>query len=148
MYLSDLRGPLVRRWYIVLLGLLATAGLGMAAATAFPATYAAKANVVFLPPKSAVGDTGNPYLALGGLDTAASVVAHAMSDSATVHALAESGVSGFTIEPDLAAGGPVLLVTADGATPRAAELSRRPPRAPTAGNWTDSRPRSAHRPAP
>ena len=120
MYLSDLRGPLVRRWYLCSWVSSPLQGFGLASAAAIPVTYQAKANVVFLPPKSAVGNNGNPYLALGGLDTAASVVAHAMSDSSTVRSLAESGVSGFIIEPDLAAGGPVLLVTADGATPRAA----------------------------
>jgi hypothetical protein len=121
VYLSDLRAALLRRWYLLVIGGLVTGGLCLAAAQRFPVVYAASASVVLLPPASAVGDTGNPYLALGGLDTAAGVVAHALSDSATTRHLADRGVDEpFTVQPDIAVGGPVLLVTAEGRTPRQA----------------------------
>lgn len=117
MYLSDLRVVLLRRWYLTMVGLLTTAGLCVLAAHSFPSTYEARANVVFLPPHSAVAETANPYLALGGLDTASGVVARAMSDSATSRELAAAGVGTYSVVPDLAAGGPVLLVTAGDTTP-------------------------------
>jgi hypothetical protein len=65
-----------------------------------------------------VGKTGNPFLALGGLETASGVVGSAMSDSSTARALSDAGVGTYSLESDLAAGGPVLLITADGATPQ------------------------------
>ena len=48
MYLSDLRVVLLRRWYLMLPGLTATAAPCLLAANNFPATLQARANVVIL----------------------------------------------------------------------------------------------------
>jgi hypothetical protein len=121
MFLSDWR-VLTRRWYVVVLGLLVTAGLCAAASMVVPAKYEATSAVLLLPPKNDAEELGgNPFLALGGIDTVAGVLARAVSDRATNEEVAQSGGSGdYTVEPDWAAGGPVLLVTVEDRTPEGA----------------------------
>ena len=122
MYFSDLGASLRRRWYFVLVGVLITLGLAAGAAKMFPATYSGQAVVVLLPPRSA--DAANPYLAIGGSEGVVPALTAAMTDSKTVLNLEASGVSRkFTIGPDLAAGGPLVLVTTEEATPAEAIAS-------------------------
>jgi hypothetical protein len=118
---SGLMGAALRRWYVTLLGLAVTAGLCLAAVHFVPAKYEATARVLLLPPASAVGKGGNPYLQLGGLDTVAAILGRSVSDPQTVAALAQRGATGkYTFAPDLLTSGPVLLLTVDDATPGAA----------------------------
>jgi hypothetical protein len=112
---------LSRRWYLLPLGLVATVGLGYLASTAVPAQYKVSASVLLLPAKSAGEIGSNPYLALGGLGPAASVLGRTMSDGDTARALKERGATGvFTMGPDLTTSGPVLLVEVVDDTPTAA----------------------------
>ncbi|MGI8665377.1 MAG: hypothetical protein ACR2N4_05020, partial [Jatrophihabitans sp.] len=110
-----------QRWYFTIVGLLITVGLCGLAAMAVPVKYQAKAQILVLPPKTSVGNGGNPYLALGGLQAAADVLARAMSDGDTYTKLRGSGITGtYTVARDLTTSGPVLLVAADDTTSAAA----------------------------
>jgi hypothetical protein len=121
MFLSDWR-VLLRRWYIVLIGLSLTAMLGVAVTVVVPPKYQVTSSVLFLPPQSdTVAQGGNPFLALGGLETVAGVVARTVADTTVQEQVAAAGGTGeYTVAPDATAGGPVLLVTVEAKTPAAA----------------------------
>ncbi|MCW2530013.1 MAG: hypothetical protein JWM76_4873, partial [Pseudonocardiales bacterium] len=53
---------MLRRWYLTFVGVLVTAALCAAAIVLVPAKYQASASLLLLPPKTAVGNGGNPYL--------------------------------------------------------------------------------------
>lgn len=111
---SGLIGSAFRRWYVTLLGLVATLGLCALAFQLVPAKYEATARVLLLPPASTVQKGGNPYLQLGGLDAAVSILGRSMSDAENQLALQTAGSTAkFTIGPDDLTSGPVLLLTAD-----------------------------------
>ena len=113
---------LVRRWYVVVAGLVTTGILCAVAMQVVPVKYQATSAVLLLPPKSSVAqEGGNPFLALGGLDVAAGVISRAMTDRATQQEVKKAGAPGtYTIEPDAVSGGPVLLVTAEAVSPEGA----------------------------
>lgn len=115
---SDLPRIMRQRWYFTIIGLLVTIALCGLASMAVPVKYQAKAQILVLPPKTSVGTGGNPYLALGGLQAAADVLARAMSDGDTFRQLQEAGITGnYTVARDLTTSGPVLLVDADNSSP-------------------------------
>lgn len=106
------REALRRRWWLVVVGLLATAALCTAATRVVPADHEATARLLLLPPASSLERGGNPYLALSGLSTTAAIVSKAVSDDATLTALRAEGARGdYIVEPDLSISGPVLLLT-------------------------------------
>jgi len=117
MYLRDLKASLLRRWYLVVLGLLLTAGLCAAAYKVVPATYQAEASVVLLPPSISVVEGGNPYLYLGGLGQALDVLTRALqSDNAQKPITEAHPDATYTALPDRTTTGPILLVTVEGPT--------------------------------
>jgi hypothetical protein len=117
MYLSDLAKGLGRRWYFVVLGLLATAALCVGAMRLVPVDYIAKSSVLLLPSSSTIGTGGNPYLALGGLQVAADVLARAMTDDTITNQIApQGGTAKYTVERDTTTSGPMLIVTATDVT--------------------------------
>ena len=112
MYLAELVGGLRRRWWAVVIGLLGTAAITYVAFTLVPPEQEAHASLLVLPPAKTVGETGNPYLALGGLEPGADMLAAAMN-SGTVHeSLAPSdGSATFEVARDTDSSGPMLLVS-------------------------------------
>ncbi|MGA7147679.1 MAG: hypothetical protein WBX17_04215 [Microbacterium sp.] len=90
MTLKGVLSALGRRWYLVLIGLLITAGAAWFAFSVTPAQYAARGLILLLPPPDAEAvDGGNPLLALGGLDLPARVVVATFSTNAAQEDLAE-----------------------------------------------------------
>ena len=111
MYLPDLLVGLRRRWWAVVLGLLATGLLVAAAAQSVPVQRVSNASVLVLPPNSTVGTGGNPYLALGGLAPAADVLATSLNNGTLHESLAPAaGTSTFVVSRDFNSSGPMLLV--------------------------------------
>lgn len=111
MYLRDLVRSVVTRWYFVLAGLLATAGLSAAAYFAVPVSYDTQASMLLLPPKSSVGARGNPYLYLGGLGQAVEVLSARMNADRVAKPLVDDHPSvDFTMGPDITTTGPILLI--------------------------------------
>lgn len=104
-------GMAMRRWYIVVIGMLVTIPLSILAAQHVQPTYTMQAKVVLLVPEKTVGPGGNPYLALGGLDAAVDVVAAGLSSDAVQVRLAATGASSGTIVHDQGTSAPILLVT-------------------------------------
>lgn len=120
MFFTDWR-VLRRRWHAVLVGLLVTLGLGVAAALLVPPKYELRATMVLVPPKSPLNGGNNPFLSLGGLHDAADVLSRAMIDGAVHDSLVKEGADpDYIVQTDPTSAGPLILVIADGATPQAA----------------------------
>ena len=83
MVLSDMLRSLLRRWYIVVLGVILTVAGVYGAYTVTPVTYSATSTVVLLPPEKSVKDGDNPYLYLGGLGQALNVLVITMNSAAS-----------------------------------------------------------------
>ena len=109
------RAALGRQWRLVPVGLLASFGLCVLASFAVPAAREVTARVLLVPARSADNLGANPYLALGGLEPAVSVLAKAMSAPDATRSLAGVGAAGtIDIAPDAGTNGPVLLVSVQG----------------------------------
>jgi uncharacterized membrane protein YgcG len=123
---SDVLGALRRRWYLLLLGAIGSLGLVMATLSLVPVTYQAKAMIVLLPPHNLTNTGGNPYLALGGLDSVSGVLSRSMSTEVIAEDVQKVAPGAeFTVEPDATTSGPVLLVTAEADSPAAALAATR-----------------------
>jgi hypothetical protein len=121
MYLSELAGGLRRRWWAVVIGLLGTAAITSVAFTLVPAEQQAHASLLILPPARTVGETGNPYLGLGGLEPGADMLAAAMNSGPVHESLAPShGSATFEVARDTDSSGPMLLVTVNDDDPERA----------------------------
>jgi hypothetical protein len=111
----------MRRWYVLAVGLMITAGLCVAAIHLVPVRYSVSASVLLLPPESAVAEGSNPYLGLGGLAAPTEILARAMSDRESLEELAKAGAFGeITVERDYTSSAPLLLVPVEDETRSAA----------------------------
>lgn len=121
MLLSDWR-VLVRRWYLVVVGLLVTVGLCFGAAALVPTQYAVASTVLLLPPATEAEDGRpvNPYLSLGGLEGIADVLSAALGDVSLEREVADAGLDAtYQLGRDPAAAGPVLVMEVS--SPRAGD---------------------------
>jgi len=111
VYLSDLLRSLGRRWYVVLIGLLATGVLSVGALRLVPVQHVATSSLLLLPPTNTVGAGGNPYLALGGLQAAADVLSRALGDDTVSERIAPvGGPATYTVASDHTTSGPILYI--------------------------------------
>lgn len=100
-----------RRWYIVVVGLLTTAGLVYGAYVATPPEYNARALALLLPSEEAVGEGGNPLLTLGGLEQPAGILVAYFSSSAARAEIEElSPTAEYIVGIDDSTRGPVIAV--------------------------------------
>ncbi|MHB1289797.1 hypothetical protein [Georgenia sp.] len=121
MQFSDLLAVIRRRWLVVVLGVVLTALLGFGATRLVPIEFEAKSSILVIPPTSTPNTGGNPYLALGGLQVVADVLARAMSDPSTVEEVTPpGGAAEFVVEPDASTSGPMLVVTTTDISPEGA----------------------------
>lgn len=117
MRMRDFTSALRRRWYITVVGVLATAGLCVAAMVAFPPTYQAKSSIVLLPPATTVDEGGNPYLQLSDLKQAVDVTIAALtSQSAADQTMASAPNGSYEVLPDYTTNGPIFIITAEDKT--------------------------------
>ena len=132
MLLSMFRA-LGRRWYVVVVGLLLTAGLVYGAFRATPPEYSARALVLLLPSQAQVGEGGNPFLVLGGLEQPAGIVVAYFASAAAADEISEvSPTAEHLVAIDDSTRGPVIVVqvsdtSADGALAVLDLLSERIP---------------------
>ena len=115
----------LRRWPILLAGLLVTGAAVAGAIAVIPIEYQSRASVLLVPPVSKPGD--NPYLSLSGMKESTEVLSRAMTDDETRAKLASDGVVGsarYQVDPDAVAAGPLVLVLASGKSPEQARADR------------------------
>jgi hypothetical protein len=110
---------LVRRWYIVVIGLVITLGAVLAVNTLISPSYTASGSAVLsvppnLPEKAA---SSNPYLAYGNLAVAAKVVASAMNQPSVVREMKAKGATGtFVVDLDPERSSPIIIVSSQAET--------------------------------
>lgn len=116
MWLRDMLRSLLRRWYLLLVCLAATAAGTYLVYQAVPVSYSAKGSLVLMPPKTSVGPNGNPYLYLGGMNQALDVLSSKLSAEDTMAPIlaAHPGIS-YSAVPDRSSSGSVVLATVRGA---------------------------------
>ncbi len=112
-------GALRRRWYVLLIGAIATVGLGYVAWEATPPTYIARGTELLLPPASQVEiGTKNPLLELGGLEAPGALVIAQLNGQEAREQVAQLAPDAeYTVETDPALRGPTILVTMMDSTP-------------------------------
>lgn len=117
MFLHDLGIGLLRRWYLVLFGLLVTGFGAYSLLQIVPVTYEATSSVVLVPPATAVIEGENPYLYMGGLDQALSVLTVRMSSPTVADPILKKrpGLN-YSVGKDISTAGPIMLVGAEGET--------------------------------
>lgn len=121
MRTADARSPLLRRWYILLVGLLVSGALGLTAWMVTPPKYTARGLVMLLPSVEAVGPKGNPLIEMGGLDLPARLLVAYFSSEPAQTALQEfDDVAEVDVTMEDSTRGPVIAVdvaheTSDGA---------------------------------
>lgn len=118
MWLRDILSSLRRRWYVVIVLLVVTAGLCWIVRQSVASTYRSYASLVLMPPPSTVGPGGNPFLFLGGLTQALDVLSAEVSAADTADSIlaAHPGVS-YTAEPDRSSSGAIIRVSVSGGDP-------------------------------
>ncbi|MFD7310141.1 hypothetical protein [Promicromonospora sp. NPDC059942] len=120
MSFLDVIAALGRRWIVTVVGLLATAGLVYGASTIEPPVYTARALVLLVPSEQVVGEGGNPFLALGGLDLPARVVvAYYESDVAKERFSSGSADAEYVVAIEESTRGPVISVDVTDVSPAA-----------------------------
>ncbi|MGW2650182.1 Wzz/FepE/Etk N-terminal domain-containing protein [Streptomyces sp. NPDC001393] len=125
MDLAEIFRVMRRRWYVLLPGLLLTAGLTVAVALLVPVTYQSQSTVVLLnSQKATVAYDGNPFLsAQTSLTGMADSLARNLNSDGSLRGLKSRGATG-TFEAKLAdnAQGPLMWLTVTG-TDKAAVLA-------------------------
>lgn len=125
MEMRDLRSGLLRRWYVVLLGVLATVALTVMTMDRVPATYQAGGSALLVPGRDAIVEGGNPFLYLGGLVQARDVLVRRLASEELFAPLTQRyPETEVSIRADPSTSSPVLLVTATAPTPEAALAAR------------------------
>lgn len=113
MDLSAVVTSLLRRWYVVVAGLFATAGLVVGVFQVVPLTYSATASLLLLPSQESMTAGANPLLQLGGLEQPTSLVVAYLSGN-DIHRQFGDRYPGatFTVEVDTLGRGPLMNFTA------------------------------------
>lgn len=119
MFVRDLIMSCLRRWYLVVFGLIVTTVAAYAVFGTVPPTYEARASMVLVPPQVAVTKGDNPFLYLGGLDQALGVLQVKVTAPEIAGPLVEQyeGTE-VSVAKDDATSGPILVVSVTGPDPQ------------------------------
>jgi hypothetical protein len=114
MYFTDAVKVLLRRWYVLLVGLLLTGGAAVGVALVVPTNYEASGNVLFLLPPDAGDQPVNPYLNVPqGLTMSASIVGGVLSTPEMQRDIFDAGsTSEYAVGQEPGTGIPMLYITA------------------------------------
>jgi hypothetical protein len=111
LFFAELPRVLFRRWYVLLVGILATGVMASLAMQHVQPGYQARAELLLLPPKTAVPEGSNPYLVLGGLEGMGGVLSTAlMSDPISTELKRAASGGDYIVGLDQTSPAPLLLV--------------------------------------
>ncbi|WP_411732513.1 hypothetical protein [Paeniglutamicibacter sp.] len=114
MFLQDLGFALLRRWYFVLFGVLVTVAGVFGIYQVVPVSYQATASLVLVPPQTAVIEGENPYLYMGALDQALSVMVVKMNSAEVSEPILQKDPNlSYTLTKDAATTGPIILIESE-----------------------------------
>jgi hypothetical protein len=117
MILTDFLRALGRRWYVLVVGIIATAGLAIGAYIVSPPVYTARGLVMLLPSQVAV-DGGNPFLELGNLDLPARVlVSYFQSEPAQTQVEKVAPDAKYVVSIEESTRGPIIAIDVKDSTP-------------------------------
>lgn len=125
MDLSTFLAAMRRRWYVLVCLLLISAGATYWVVDRVGPTYRAEGAVLLLPPakiRDVNGNTvpsGNPYLALGGLNQSRDILLRRLTSVSAAEAFGEQfpGVE-YDATVDFATSGPIMLIGVDAKDPQ------------------------------
>ncbi|TDC53136.1 hypothetical protein E1212_06880 [Jiangella ureilytica] len=121
MILSDLLNALLRRWYVVLVGLVGTGVLCFLVAARVAPTYESTATATLVPGESTIAERGNPLMYLDGLILARDVLVRSLSsDDVREPVLEAFPGADFAVDGDPATSGPMIVIESTADTPDAA----------------------------
>lgn len=116
-----LRG-LLRRWYVVVPGVLLSAALALTAWTSIGPSYERTARQLLLPGTTSIPEGGNPYLYIGGLSQAADVVVLALGSNNVLDEIAQEHPDvEVEVTRDTSTSSPVIVITVTGPSDAEAE---------------------------
>ncbi|MEZ0447905.1 hypothetical protein [Cellulomonas sp. ICMP 17802] len=126
MDLTAVMASLLRRWYVVVAGVLVGGALVVAALQFVPPSYSAAGSMLLLPPQADVKEGTNPLLQLGGLEQPASLAVAYLSASDVQQKFGEDFPGAlFTVQVDPLSRGPLVVFTTEAPTPDGAISSLR-----------------------
>lgn len=112
MNLAETLRGLLRRWYIVVPGLILAVAVAIGAWTVVKPAYERTATQLLIPGQLSLPENANPFLFLGGLSNAADVLVRAVGSESVVNDILEheQGVE-VQVSRDGSTSGPVVLIT-------------------------------------
>lgn len=112
MNLAETLRGLLRRWYIVVPGLIAAIAVAFGAWTVVKPGYERTATQLLIPGQLSLPENANPFLFLGGLSNAADVLVRAVGSETVINDILEDeqGVE-VEVSRDGSTSGPVILIT-------------------------------------
>jgi hypothetical protein len=115
MIFSTILHSIRRRWYLLIVGLIATAAVGMYAYRNTEPTYQRSASELLVPGEQTVPEGGNPFLYLGGLAQASDVLVRALGASDLQGPIqSEFPTTSVLVERDVSTSGPIIIITVEG----------------------------------
>ena len=120
MRLKEFWATIGRRWYLVLVAILLSAGATVVAVEKVGPTYQVEGAALIFPPTAKVErdaqamTVGNPYLALDGVTLARDIVIRSLTSKSVADQIAEQ-IPGSTFEatPDVTTNAPIINVTVE-----------------------------------
>jgi hypothetical protein len=115
MIFSTILHGIRRRWYLLIVGLIATAAAGAFVYQNTDPVYQRSASELLVPGAQTVPEGGNPFLYLGGLAQASDVLARALGASDLQEPIqSEFPTTSVVIERDVSTSGPIIIITVEG----------------------------------
>lgn len=123
MNIADTMGGFLRRWYIVLPGIILAVVAGLGTFVSVPPGHERTSTQLLLPGSGTIPvGTTNPYLFLGGLTQAADIVVRVMrSDEVLGPIVKDYPGTDVVVERDPTVSGPVIQITVTGKTDSATQ---------------------------
>lgn len=112
-----------RRWYLLLAGLLLTAGIGLYTLQAVPPTYQVSGTLLLLPSEMQTDQGQNPFLELDGLEAPAEFVVSRLNGGESRSRVLEEAAptADYAVQLDTSSRGPLILAVAYDATAEGAQ---------------------------
>ncbi|MCI1747736.1 MAG: hypothetical protein LKI24_06280 [Acidipropionibacterium sp.] len=122
MNLSQTVRSMLRRWYILLAGLLVAAGLAVSVWNRVPPTYTRTSTQILLPGEGSIPTGSNPYLFVGGLAPTADILVRGLASNDVIgQATKGHSASSVQVVRDPTTSGPVIVITVESESDASAE---------------------------